>query len=713
MDTKISTYVCTGCGIGECVNAAKLVEVASGEFHLPAKARYFLCSPEGAEFLREDIKAEDAGRAVIAACSERVNWDVFSPESLGVEAVERVNIREQVAWTKEPNTEDTQTLAEDYIRMGIVKSQKTELPGRPIEAIEKTIMVVGGGITGITAALQATAAGADVILIEKEKALGGWLSRFHKLFPSHAPYQALEDPNIESRIQQVLDHPRIKVFTSSEIISMSGAPGAFQVSLRENGNEVPLSVGAVVMATGWEPYDATKLEHLGFGKSPNVITNVTLEELAKAGAVQRPSDNLPVKSVMFIQRAVAPGEGRFSYASGMRDMVTLKQALYLRKQNPDADVYIVYEDMVTPGTNEYFYRRVQEEPRVFFTKGEVANVTDAGDGDLMVDLKHSLIGEQVRMRVDLVVLAAGMVPVAMDSPTLNLLYRQGSELPATQQGFADSNYICFPYETRRTALYSAGSARQPMDVADSMEDATGAALKAIQSLELVSAGMATHPRAGDLSFPKIRLAGCTQCRRCLEECPFSVIEQDERGYPHVNEDRCRRCGICMGACPVQVISFDNYSVEQLSSVIRAFSVPEEEGKFRVLVLACENDAYPAFDMAGINRLLYDASVRIVPVRCIGSINMVLVRDALNSGVDGVLIMGCKSGDDYQCHFMTGSALAGQRMENVRETVQRMTMEPERVRSEQVEISDYDKIPFLIQQFVEDLKVMGPNPYKGF
>ncbi|HLC30659.1 MAG TPA: FAD-dependent oxidoreductase, partial [Dehalococcoidia bacterium] len=257
-------------------------------------------------FLQQDIQAEGAQRVVIAACSERVNWDVFSPEALGVEAVERVNIREQVVWTKEPNTEETQVLAEDYLRMGITKSQKTELPGRLVEPIEKTVMVVGGGITGMTAALQAARSGADVVLIEKQQTLGGWLGRFHKLFPSRSPYQALEEPNIKARIQEVLEHPKIKVLTSSEIMNMSGAPGAFRVSVQQNGSEAPLSVGAVVLATGWEPYDATKLGHLGFGKSPNVITNVKLEELAKAGAVLRPSDGRPIKSVAFIQRAISP-----------------------------------------------------------------------------------------------------------------------------------------------------------------------------------------------------------------------------------------------------------------------------------------------------------------------------------------------------------------------------------------------------------------------
>ena len=300
-----------------------------------------------------------------------------------------------------------------------------------------------------------------------------------------------------------------------------------------------------------------------------------------------------------------------------------------------------------------------------------------------------------------------------DGGPLHLLYRQGPELPQGRFGFASSNFLCFPYETQRTGIYAAGAAREPMDSAFSAEDATGAALKAIQALELVRSGRAVHPRSGDLSLPHTRTAGCTKCGRCTQECPFSAIELDERSYPTLNPTRCRRCGICMGACPVRVISFEDYSVEQLTAMVRAVEFPADDAIPRIMVMCCENDAYPAFDQMGIHRLGFSAAVRVVPLRCLGSLNIAVVADALSGGIDGLMLMGCRTGDDYQCHFIRGSELAQRRMSNLQETLGRLMLEPERVAVEEVEISDYRKLPGMIQSFVEQVEAMGPNPYKGF
>jgi quinone-modifying oxidoreductase subunit QmoB len=298
------------------------------------------------------------------------------------------------------------------------------------------------------------------------------------------------------------------------------------------------------------------------------------------------------------------------------------------------------------------------------------------------------------------------------SSTLNLDYMQGPEVPELRNGygFPDSHYICFPYETRRTGIYAAGPVRFPMDSAAAVEDAAGAALKAIQCVELTSNGQAVHPRAGDMTYPDLFMQRCTQCKRCTQECPFGMYNEDEKGNPLPNPTRCRRCGICMGSCPERIISFKDFSIDIVGSMGKAISAPE--GKFRVVVFACENDALPALDMAGLNRQKYSSAVRVIPLRCAGNLNLVWVADILSAGADGILILGCKHGDDYQCHFIRGSELCEYRLGKVQETLSRLMLEAERVQFKPLAIEDYDKVPELINGFVKRVEEIGPNPFKG-
>jgi len=148
-------------------------------------------------------------------------------------------------------------------------------------------------------------------------------------------------------------------------------------------------------------------------------------------------------------------------------------------------------------------------------------------------------------------------------------------------------------------------------------------------------------------------------------------------------------------------------------MIKAIDVPDEfDEKPRILAFLCENDAYPALDMAGLNRLPFNAYVRVIPVRCLGSVNIVWIADALSKGIDGILMVGCVYGDDYQCHYVKGSELANYRMEKVQETLQRLVLEPERVQVEQLSIDEYEKLPQLFDGLLEKIEEIGPNPYKG-
>jgi quinone-modifying oxidoreductase subunit QmoB len=256
-----------------------------------------------------------------------------------------------------------------------------------------------------------------------------------------------------------------------------------------------------------------------------------------------------------------------------------------------------------------------------------------------------------------------------------------------------------------------------MTTEESMEDAAGAALKAIQCIESSNRGVSVHPRSGDMTFPDFFFQRCTQCKRCTEECPFGALDDDEKGTPKPNPTRCRRCGTCMGACPERIIGFADYNIDSIGSMVKSVVVPSEddydEPPMRILGLVCENDALPALDVVGLNRLSYSADVRLIPVRCLGSVNVIWIKDALSQGMDGVFLLGCKHGDDYQCHFVKGSELADIRMKKIGDALTSLALEEERVAQFEVAIDDYDKLPKIINDFVEIIEDLGPNPFKGF
>jgi quinone-modifying oxidoreductase subunit QmoB len=721
MEKKFGVYLCKGCGIADAIDFDSLTKVIKKEGKIQhIKEADILCSPEGRALIQEDLNPEGEGinAIVIAACSPRVKYEEFDFPNV---IMERCNIREQVAWTQEPQNEHTQALAEDYLRMSCARIKKAEMPEPYETECDKTILVIGGGAAGLSAALEAANNGYQVVLVEKEAELGGYAAKLYRQTPSTYPYTTLQEPVVFKKIQEVQNHPKIRVMTNATLDTMEGQPGLLDATIKAGGEVETLRVGSVVVAAGWKPYDATKLSHLGYGVSKDVITNLEMEEMAKAGKIARPSDGKVPESVAFIQCAGSRDPEHLPYCSDFCCMTSLKQALYVREQNPNAVAYILYKDIRTPGQTELFYKEVQSDPGVMLTKAEITGVGLSEGGTLQISATDTLLGENVVFEADLVVLATGMVPASLDDPILNLTYRQGPGLPDLElfSGFADSNFICFPYETRRTGIYAAGAVHQPMNIAMAIEDGVGAACKAIQAVEHVAEGMAVHPRAWDITFPDPFMQRCTQCKRCTEECPFGAIDEDEKGTPFFKINRCRRCGTCMGACPERIISFKDFNVDLIGSMLKSLDVPElededdPEAPFRIIGLVCENDAYPALDAAAMHRLRLNPYVRFIPLRCLGSFNMVWVSDALSRGIDGIILLGCKSGDDYQCHFAKGSELCEYRLSKLSETLDKLGLEADRVIQYQIAHSDFDRLPQLIDDFVARVREIGPNPFKEF
>jgi len=419
--------------------------------------------------------------------------------------------------------------------------------GTAVRTVHRSILVIGGGIAGITAAVEAAEAGYDVTIVEKNPYLGGRVAQLNKYFPKLCPPYC----GLEINFQRIRKEPRVRFFTLAEVQKLEGGPGDFDATIvlhpryvnerctacdacvavcpveRPNafnygmgttkaiyrphemafpmkyaidgaackGTEcakcvaacaynaidlamqprtVTLKVGAVVMATGWKPYDATRIDNLGFGRYPNVITNVMLERLAAPngptrGKIQRPSDGKPVGSAAFVQCAGSRDVNHLGYCSGICCLASLKQATYLRGQNPEAKAHVFYIDLRTPGTYEYFSKKVQSDPNVSIMKGKVARIEeDPATGDLIVEAEDILSATKTRLTVDLVVLATGMVP-SLEGATPKVaglaLDADGFVIPGAAAG-----------------IFAAGCARGPVDVATATQEGTAAALLAIQTV---------------------------------------------------------------------------------------------------------------------------------------------------------------------------------------------------------------------------------------
>lgn len=410
-----------------------------------------------------------------------------------------------------------------------------------------TILVIGGGISGLTAAIEASEVGCDVVLVEKNPYLGGRVVGVNQYFPKLCSPAC----GLEISFRRIRAVQRIQCMTLSEVEKISGEPGHYRVMIRQNARKinsnctacgacveacpverpddfnfamsktkaiylpfenayplqyaidknvcpsaecgkcvsvcpynaiepdmepkiVEIEVGAVIWATGWEPYDARQIEDLGFGTYPDVITNVMMERLAAksgptAGKIQRPSDGGKIDSIAFVQCAGSRDENYLKHCSGVCCMASLKQTRYVRAQYPDAQICVFYIDIRSPGRLEDFYTEVQNDKKLELIKGKVAKITRESNGNLIVEADDTLSNDRVRQEVNLVVLATGIVPA-----DANIQLELGADLQRDEHGFLTDDQPL-------PGLLAAGCAKRPVDVAACARDATGVVLKALQS----------------------------------------------------------------------------------------------------------------------------------------------------------------------------------------------------------------------------------------
>lgn len=409
----------------------------------------------------------------------------------------------------------------------------------------QTLLVIGGGIAGMTAAIEAAEVGRDVVLVEQNPYLGGRVAQFYHYFPKQCPPSC----GLEINFRRIKQNERITVLTQAKVTAITGGPGHYSATIVQQPRYVnerctacgdcaaaceievasefdyglqqrkaaylphemafpyryvidadyagdprmqkvadacsydaidltmtarthELTAGAVICATGWKPYDANKLTKLGYADNPDVITNVEMERLAAAngptaGKIIRPSDGAEITSIAFVQCAGSRDENHLPYCSSVCCLASMKQAQYVREICPDTEVHIFYIDLRAPGRLEDFYTKTQTDEKIRFHRGKVGKVVGR-NGKLVLQAEDTLTGNITTATVDLVVLATGMVP-------------ETDALPAGAHVGRDALGFVTP-ETEGDGLIGAGVCTQPLEVACTIQDATGAALKGLLQL---------------------------------------------------------------------------------------------------------------------------------------------------------------------------------------------------------------------------------------
>ncbi len=698
---KIGIYLCACEGeIEKVIALDSLVKEASGWPGVTTVRKdSSFCSERGIRAIREDVKTLGLDRVLIAACSPFCKTKEFSDLGINKYLVERVNIREQCSIIHADSPESATKKARSLLRLSLEKA----LYSRPLLPLKvpsvKTALIVGGGVAGINAALDLAGAAEDIeiFLVEKRPFLGGKVAEFHRYFPRMCPPSC----GLELMLSRLESNPRIHVLTSSEIDALSGSPGNFSVSIKtspadannpgEKDRIFSIAAGAMILATGWEPFDPSPLTEYGYGRFDHVITNLEFEKFSR----EHKKFLSETKRTAFIQCVGSRDERHLPYCSDVCCMVSIKQALSLKEANPDNDVYIFYNDIRTPGEYEELYRHARELG-IKFIKGMPSELRQDTPGKIAFSVFDTVAGERLAITADLVVLATGMKPSQGNG---GLKEKLGIVL--NKNSFLESHLQCNPQDTQREGIFSAGCCRAPMDVSRTIESAGAAAVKALRFLK---SEIEVSP-----DFPDVNVLKCDRCKRCMEECPFKAYSFDEKGFPKADVLKCRACGICIGSCPLGAISLGELSIEQLSAMLDVLDksyLGEDEPV--ILGFLCKNDAYRAADDAGFKGFHFPPNFMSVMVPCSGAVNGIIVSEAISKGVDGILIAGCP---DSQCHYVQGSVLAKTRLGDISNKLKEMYIEPERVRFVSISRDEPEKFSEAVKEYVEELRKLGRNPLR--
>ncbi|MBU3949755.1 MAG: FAD-dependent oxidoreductase [Proteobacteria bacterium] len=550
-EPKIGVFVCNcGINIGGVADVPAVREYAKT---LPnvihAEDNLFTCSQDTQENIKKIILEKGINRVVVASCSPRTHEPLFQETireiGLNPYLFEMANIRDQNTWVHMKTPQRATDKAKDLVRMAVAKAALLESLPQVTLDVTQAVLVVGGGVAGLEAALGVARQGFVAFLVERSNELGGMALGLNATWQGEPVL-----PYVMQLIEDAKKNERIKIFLETEVGHVTGTIGNFTTTLKSANNPLDTKVinhGAAILATGGKEY---KPHEYFYGKNPKILTHFDLD------AAVRNNDKAlkDSKIAVFIQCVGSRTEER-AYCSRVCCIHSIKSALILKKLNPEMQIFIIYRDIRTYGLREDLYKEARQQG-IRFIRYNKDNppVIDSDNGqELKLTVKDHILQRPIEMNPDLVVLAAAILP------NENKTLFEHFKVPANSDGFlVEAHAKLRPVDFASEGLFLAGIAHYPKSIDESIAQAKAAVSRAMR---IVS----KNTIAVDSVIASVNPDRCAACLTCVRTCPYNVPRVGEEGYAIIEPSDCHGCGCCVSECPGKAITLKHFTDDQINA----------------------------------------------------------------------------------------------------------------------------------------------------
>ncbi|MFX1345767.1 MAG: hydrogenase iron-sulfur subunit [Promethearchaeota archaeon] len=697
-EPRVGVFICRcGINIAGYMDVPSLVDYAKT---LPnvvfSMENKYSCSQLTQDIIKEKIEELNLNRVVVAACTPRTHEPLFQKTireaGLNEYLFNFVSIRELDSWVHMNDNPKATDKAKDLIRMGVarVRAQKAEIKIKG-DVIPETL-VVGGGIAGISAAIEIASKGFKVHLVEKNDKLGGQLNQIYKINFDRIDSREF----LDLKLKEFKEQKNISLYLNSEIVEVKGSIGDFKVKVKDSNkdNEISLNVGTIIAATG--AYEYKPEGWYNWGENENVLTQLELSEKLRNNELE---DGQTLVFIHCVGSRQPEGGNGVTYCSLICCSESIRHALYVKETYPNSKIYVLYRDIRVGTDEEPYYWKAREN--INYIRFNEYPTVDTIKGKLKVNVKDILTQTDLTIEADKIVLSTPLIP--HDTQKLGEMIKCARD----QNGFfLEAHVKLRPVDFATDGIYLAGTCHGPKGIADSISQGRGAAAHAL--IPLISGEVENEPLVSIVD-PSL----CIACQKCEEVCNFGAIGVNFDNDVLVSESNpllCKGCGDCSAACPAGAITMSHFSDNQIYPMIReAVQGEYVDERPRILAFLCNWCSYAGADTCGVSRFQYPTNIRPIRVMCTGRIPKRFILQAFLEGADGVFVGGCHIGD---CHYLEGNYDMLQRYNELHEILDAVGINPDRYRLEWVSASEGKRFSEVVTEFTNKIKELGPLPKRG-